>query len=84
MRPQPSAATVAWLETIPGVGQWTAQVLVAEVRTTRERFPTAISKSVGDGKPNCATNSLLPPNIAAVPPAYHLVVARIGNPLSRP
>lgn len=40
-RTQPLAATVARLDTIPGVGQRTAEVLVAEIGTDRERFPTA-------------------------------------------
>jgi transposase len=40
-RTQPLAATVAQLDTIPGVGQRTAEVLVAEIGTDMERFPTA-------------------------------------------
>ena len=40
-RTQPLAATVARLDAIPGVGQRTAEVLVAEVGTDMERFPTA-------------------------------------------
>jgi transposase len=40
-RTQPLAATVAQLDTIPGVGQRTAEVLVAEVGTDMQRFPTA-------------------------------------------
>jgi transposase len=40
-RTQPLAETVARLDTIPGVGQRTAEVLVAEVGTDMERFPTA-------------------------------------------
>jgi transposase len=41
MRTQPFAATVAQLDTIPCVGQRTAEVLVSEVGTDMERFPTA-------------------------------------------
>ena len=40
-RTQPVATAVARLDTIPGVGQRTAEVLVAEVGTDLERFPTA-------------------------------------------
>src|SRR4051794_30806040 len=40
-RTQPLAATVAQLDAIPGVGQRTAEVLVAEVGTDMARFPTA-------------------------------------------
>jgi transposase len=40
-RTQPLAAAVAQLDAIPGVGQRTAEVLVAEVGTNMARFPTA-------------------------------------------
>ena len=40
-RTQPLAAAVARLDAIPGVGQRTAEVLVAEVGTNMARFPTA-------------------------------------------
>jgi len=40
-RTQPVATVVARLDTIPGVGQRTAEVLVAEVGTDMARFPTA-------------------------------------------
>jgi transposase len=32
---------VEWLESIPGVGQWTAQTLVAEIGVEMSRFPAA-------------------------------------------
>jgi transposase len=35
------AVVVAWLDTIPGVSTTTAQILVAEIGTDRQRFPSA-------------------------------------------
>jgi len=40
-RLQPEAAALARLDTIPGVGRWTAEILVAELGTDMARFPTA-------------------------------------------
>lgn len=40
-RLQPLAATETLLETIPGVGEWAAEVLLAEIGTDMSRFPTA-------------------------------------------
>lgn len=37
----PFAAAVEWLDTIPGVGQETAEVIVAEMGADMSRFPTA-------------------------------------------
>jgi transposase len=63
----PSAAVVARLHTIPGVGVTTAQVIIAEVGLDMTRFPTAaqlaswanfsptISESAGKQKGNNAT-----------------------------
>ncbi len=40
-RMRPFAATLAQLDAIPGVGQYTAEVLVAELSTDLSRFPSA-------------------------------------------
>jgi len=40
-RVRPFEAAVAGLDTIPGVGRWTAEVLIAELGTDMSRFPTA-------------------------------------------
>ena len=40
-RVRPFEAAVARLDTIPGVGRWTAEVLIAELGTDMRRFPTA-------------------------------------------
>lgn len=40
-RTRPFAETIALLDTIPGVAQRTAQVLIAEIGTDMTRFPTA-------------------------------------------
>lgn len=39
MAPQESA--IALLDTIPGIGRWSAQVILAEIGTDMSRFPTA-------------------------------------------
>jgi transposase len=40
-RVQPSAAVIARLDTIPGIGRYVAEALLAEIGTDMSRFPTA-------------------------------------------
>jgi len=38
---RPFKADLGHLDTIPGVGQWTAEVIAAEIGTDMSRFPSA-------------------------------------------
>lgn len=56
-RLQAHAATIERLDSIPGVGRWTAEILLAELGTDMSRFPSArhlaswAARSAGDGCP---------------------------------